>query len=159
MKTSNLRDRGAAPWSTPASLETGGSLPAGLPADSYFVMQWYLSDTYGIRAAPVWNDYTGDGVLVAVFDQGIDKTHAELDGSFQQARSTDAATLSGTGLPRTSGDNHGTAVAGVIAAERNGAGIVGAAYGAELVSIYTSFSTSQLANAFEYARQFDVLNN
>jgi hypothetical protein len=46
--------------------------PYNLPTDSLVTGQWYLYPTTGINVFPVWNDYTGAGVRVAVFDQGID---------------------------------------------------------------------------------------
>jgi subtilisin-like proprotein convertase family protein/subtilisin family serine protease len=124
----------------PASLET--------PADRHFVWQWSLFSRYGINVLPV--------------DQGIDATQADLDANLLAWLGRDAATLSGNGLPRTSQDNHGTALAGVIAAERDGAGMVGIAYDAKLVSIYsplnesTAVFGSRVANAYAYARSADA---
>jgi subtilisin-like proprotein convertase family protein len=138
-----------------------------VPLDRHFVWQWSLFSRYGINVLPTWRDYTGDGVRVAVFDQGIDASHPDLDGNFERVLSRDAATLTGTGLPRVSSDNHGTALAGVIAAELDGAGMVGVAYGAELFSIYsplnesTAVFGSRVANAYDYARaaKADVVND
>jgi subtilisin-like proprotein convertase family protein len=143
----------------PASLE--------LPSDRHFVWQWSLFSRYGVNVLPVWSDYTGDGVRVAVFDQGIDAGQADLDANVLGSLGRDAATLSGNGLPRTSQDNHGTALAGVIAAERDGAGMVGIAYGAKLVSIYSPLNeaanvfASRVANAYVYARSAgaDIVND
>jgi subtilisin-like proprotein convertase family protein/subtilisin family serine protease len=143
----------------PASLE--------VPSDRHFVWQWSLFSRYGINVLPVWKDYTGEGVRVAVFDQGIDASQADLDANVLAWLGRDAATLSGNGLPRTSQDNHGTALAGVIAAERDGAGMVGVAYDAKLVSIYSPLNESnsvfgsRVANAYLYARSAgaDVVND
>lgn len=137
------------------------------PGDKHFAWQWSLFSQYGANVLPAWKDYTGEGIRVAVFDQGIDGSHPDLDGNLLSALGRDAATLSGDGLPERSGDNHGTAVAGVIAAERNGAGIVGVAYGADLVSIYSplnesvSIFGSRVANAYSYARSagVDIVND
>ncbi len=129
------------------------------PTDNYFPYQWYLFSEYGINILPAWQDYTGRGVQVGVFDWGIDGFHPDLDGNFMSSLSKDAATLTGNGLPRLTGDNHGTAVAGVIGAERNGSGIVGVAYNTDLVSIYTTGAVAAISNAFAYARSLDVLNN
>lgn len=143
--------------------------PSGLqlPADNHFPWQWSLVSPYSINVLPVWNDYDGTGVRVAVFDQGIDVTHADLDGNVLRLIGRDAATFSGDGLPRVTSDNHGTAIAGVIAAERDGRGTVGVAYNADLVSIYSPLNETPLtfggavANAFAYARfaSVDVVNN
>lgn len=100
----------------PASVE--------FPSDKHFAWQWSLFSQYGANVLPAWKDYTGEGIRVAVFDQGIDASHPDLDDNVLRALGRDAATLAGTGLPRRAEDNHGTAVAGVIAAERDGAGIV-----------------------------------
>jgi len=143
----------------PASLE--------VPNDRHFVWQWSLFSPYGINVLPAWKNYTGEGVRVAVFDQGIDPTQSDLDANLLSSLGRDAATLSGTGLPRTSQDNHGTALAGVIAAERDGAGMVGIAYDAKLLSIYSplneaaSIFGSRVASAFAYARSADadIVNN
>jgi hypothetical protein len=65
----------------------------------------------------------GAGVRIAVVDSGVDDTHPDLAGRIVLSRDL-------TGAPPGSGrhDLHGTAVAGVIAAnEGNGAGIVGIA--------------------------------
>ena len=137
------------------------------PSDRHFPWQWSLFSQYGANVVPVWPDYTGKGIRVAVFDQGIDAGHPDLDGNLSLTLSRDAATLSGDGLPARSGDNHGTAVAGVIGAERNGDGIVGAAYDATLVSIYSPLNESvsifgaRVANAYSHARAvgIDIVND
>jgi subtilisin-like proprotein convertase family protein/subtilisin family serine protease len=143
--------------------------PAGAatPDDEYFGWQWSLFSQYGANVLPVWKDYTGEGVRVAVFDQGIDAGHSDLDGNLLLALSRDAATLEGNGLPKGTGDNHGTAVAGVIGAELDGAGIVGVAHGADLISIYSPLNESvfvfgqRVANAYSHARAAgaDVVND
>lgn len=143
--------------------------PAGLqlPTDHHFPWQWSLVSPYSINVLPAWNDYDGTGVRVAVFDQGIDVTHADLDGNVLRTIGRDAATFSGDGLPRLTADNHGTAIAGVIAAERDGRGTVGVAYNADLLSIYSPLNETpfafgaSVANAFAYARfsGADVVNN
>lgn len=68
------------------------------------------------------------------------------------------------GAPQKAGDNHGTAVAGVIGAARDGSGAVGVAYDADLVSLYTPLAFGnqllrEITNAFGYAKSLDVLNN
>ncbi len=138
--------------------------PYSLPSDPLLGTQWYLYPTTGINVFPVWTDYTGAGVRVAVFDQGIDPNHPDLDGNLLFSLGRKASDLSPGGAPILSTDNHGTSVAGTIAAESNGLGIVGVAYGADLVSIYSplplsSSFASQIANAYIYARNFDVLND
>jgi subtilisin family serine protease len=137
--------------------------PYTLPSDPYTTLQWYLYPTTGINAFPVWASYTGAGVRVAVFDQGIDPAQPDLDGNLLVSLGRRASDLGAGGAPVLAGDNHGTAVAGVIAAERDGAGVVGVAYGARLVSIYSPLAlgglAGQIVNAYTYAANFDVLND
>lgn len=136
---------------------------AELVADPLAHQQWHLLPGVGANVWSVWPDYTGAGVRVGVFDQGIDPGHPELDGNLLAELGRDAATLGPGGPPRTRSDNHGTAVAGVVAAERNGVGPVGVAYDASLVSIYTpldaSFTPTSIEHALTHALEVDVLNN
>jgi len=143
---------------------TDNDSPYILPADTLLQDQWYLYPTTGINVFPVWTDYTGAGVRVAVFDQGIDPSHPDLDGNLLVSLGRNASNLTAGGAPILSTDNHGTVVAGTIAAERNGEGVVGVAYGSDLISIYSPLSFSALtsqviANACSYAANFDVLND
>jgi len=155
--------------STPQGLTLGDASARGrivdndspytnLPSDSFLQYQWYLYDDTGINVFRAWGDYTGEGVRVAISDQGIDPLHPDLDGNLLTSLGRNDSNLSVGGAPILSTDNHGTTVAGTIAAERNGSGIVGVAYGADLVSIYGN-TTAGIPNAFAYAENFDVLNN
>ena len=72
----------------------------------------------------------GSGVVVAVVDLHIDKRHSDLDDNF--LKHYDA---SGAGVVARNGYIHGTSVAGIIAAERNGEGMHGVAPGADLIGI------------------------
>ena len=132
---------------------------AVIPADEWFPYQWYL---FATRVPYAWGHATGQGVKVAVFDEGIDATNPELAPNDKLGLDRTALTLAAGGAPVLAGDDHGTEVAGVIAAAKDGHGIVGVAYNAQLVSIYTSFASNwqtELVNAFHYAVGVDVLNN
>lgn len=138
---------------------------AATPTDPLFARQWHLGDS-GLRVQSVWADYTGLGVRVGVLDQGIDRGHPDLDGNQRTDLSFNADTGLPGGTPVRAQDDHGTAVAGIIAAERNGIGGVGVAYNADLVSFSSRLggSTAELdasiSRAFEQAiGTVDVLNN
>lgn len=99
---------------------------------------------------------TGQGVTVGVIDTGIDTGHPEFAGALHPA-STDLV----RNAPLTDGSGHGTAVAGLIAARRNGQLTHGAAYDAQLLVVRADtagscpdacvFSQGNLALATDYA--------
>ena len=130
-----------------------------LPTDSFLKYQWYLYDNKGINVFPVWSSYTGRGVRVAVFDWGVDATNQDLGANVLTSLGRKASDLSVGGSPILTTDNHGTAVAGVIAAAANGYENVGVAYDSKIVPIYNTGATSEISNAFTYAQTFDILNN
>ncbi|MDA1072828.1 MAG: S8 family serine peptidase, partial [Proteobacteria bacterium] len=154
---------------TPAAASDAAALPsltASLTQDArdepLFAHQWHLGSPTGfdINLGNVWDDYTGAGIHVAVIDTGIDPTHPDLDGNIDPVSHMNSRTGATSGNPQNGSDNHGTAVAGVIAAEDNNIGVVGVAYGATLVPIYTPLTTSAFAlNGLVFAENFDVVNN
>jgi subtilisin family serine protease len=131
-------------------------------ADPLFAAQpdatlWHLANLHRIA--------TGRGVTVAVIDSMIDTTHPDLAG--QLMVSEDFV----TGHP-SSGEQHGTGIAGVIAAqEGNGIGIAGVAPGARLMALRACWQTSfaaggtlcdtlSLAKAMQFAinHHADIVN-
>jgi subtilisin family serine protease len=73
----------------------------------------------------------GKGVRIAVIDSGIDLAHPDLDRRVALARD-----VSGRAAQAPVADVHGTAVAGIIAADAgNGVGIVGVAPEARLLAL------------------------
>lgn len=106
--------------------------------DPEYSLQWYLRN---IRADKVWDaGATGQGVIVAVVDTGVDLTHEEFvdpsSGRNNLVQGYNAFTRS-TEQGAVQDDNgHGTSMAGVIAALKdNNKGIVGIAYEAKVMPI------------------------
>ncbi|MBO5007786.1 MAG: S8 family peptidase [Clostridia bacterium] len=86
---------------------------------------------YGVRmvGAPLeWSETMGEGVKVGIIDTGVDSDHIELKN-----RIKDCADFTGGSSDNYEDENgHGTHIAGIVAAERNGVGIVGVAPKAQL---------------------------
>ncbi len=113
--------------------------------DPLFGQQWHLQNTgqdggtpgVDLNVVPVWQDYTGKGVTVAVVDQGVEYAHPDLAANIDTTLSFSGVSSTGDGQPVMSTDNHGVAVAGLIAAVAgNGIGGVGVAPDATLASVY-----------------------
>ena len=120
------------PWGTAApisSFDTSESRFIG-PFSPIVSQRGDLIGAIGARHAYAMG-LDGSGVVVAVIDSHIDNRHSDLDGNF--LKHYDA---SGVGVVAKNGYNiHGTFVAGIIAAERNGEGMHGVAPGADLIGI------------------------
>jgi len=108
-----------------------------VPSDPNFGSQLFLingnAGQLDINVETAWNDYTGEGVQVNVFDNGFDYTHADLAGNYLSGIDYDYTSGDFDPSPE-SGDNHGTAVIGIVGAvEGNNEGGVGIAFDASLV--------------------------
>ncbi len=96
--------------------------------DPLFSLAWHLLNTgqaggragLDIRVQEAWALYSGVGIRVAVLDDGVEATHPDLAANMLASTGTlqSAPLRPGTG---ENGDNHGTAVAGIIAARGNNA--------------------------------------
>ena len=98
-------------------------------SDSLYGCQWHLRnhehDGEDINVEPVWAEgVNGEGVNVAVVDDTMDYSHEDLAGNINSSLNHDYGGMGGAYRPF---DHHGTAVAGVIAARDNGAGVRGVA--------------------------------
>jgi subtilisin len=106
-----------------------------LPGDEY-VNSWGVAHI-GCEAIHA-SDIKGAGVKIAVLDTGIDYTHEDLDGNFKGGDNF-VEYVEPPPNPHDpfddSWNSHGTSVAGIIAAEQNGTGVVGVAPEAEVYAV------------------------
>lgn len=136
--------------------------------------KWYLDTVMNIPAA--WEKYQtcGEGVTVAVIDNGFYIDAADFptnlwdDGNGNHGRNTASSNYDISPALRPDGSAlndsaHGSNVAGIIGMASNGSNFVGAAFGAELMlikvaednytasDVKTRITSSAVANAIVYA--------
>ena len=177
-------------------VHTTEDTPVALFTDPYESYQWALENTgnnlNGVNGAPpqtadadidvttAWGSATGDGVVVAIVDSGVDFSHPDLAPN----RWTNPGEVCGNGIDDDANgyvddchgwdfgyeDNepfnpgahpHGTHVAGIVAAEAgNGIGVAGVAPDAQIMDLNVgritasgepSIATSAIARAVRYA--------
>ena len=137
--TALVKELNARPGVKGASVNGVGET-SGTPNDPEYVNQHGLQL---VRAQDVWDTgATGSGVIVAVLDTGIDRTHADFgtSGDCQLAENDCGGT-------NNDAVGHGTQVAGIVAAKtNNNIGVAGIAYGSKIHSIQVS-STSTITFA------------
>lgn len=111
-------------------------------------------------------------VTVGIIDTGVDDTHPDLAANFSKKQSANcvggvADTSEGAWRPYVDGSDHGTHVAGTIAAPRNGVGVSGVAPGVQIAAIKVSepatslFYTEAVVCGFMFAAEkgIEVTNN
>lgn len=159
-------DEGSAEYLTAAEARktrgTSGRTPATEPLEAD---QWDLRAIGADKAAKI--NPGSKNVTVAVIDTGVDDTHPDLAPNFSASQSANcvggvADTSPGAWRPYTSGDYHGTHVAGEIAAARNGVGVAGVAPGVKVAGIKVSdpdnglFYPENVVCAFMFAADHGV---
>jgi len=146
------------------------------PTPTYYANQWALNNSNPnnpfLQMHNTWDITKGnEAIKVAIMDSGINVNHEDLEGKVDIASSRDF-TLQSPYIPTsiTDDDNHGTGVAGIVAAQ--GKGVIGVAPKVTLVSLKIAnpdsngqgnnkeafISTAMLA--FDYCAEegFDVIN-
>ena len=130
--------------------------------DTYYSDQWGVDNTgqWGGEYAGIdmnlieaWTISTGEGVNVAIFDQGFEMNHPDL-----------SVNVLGEGYDATTGLSptavygpHGTPCAGIVGAVKdNGVGIAGVAPNSYLVSISMEISILARIRAFDWATQNNI---
>ena len=108
-----------------AALVATSSAAAFTPSNPYYGKQWYLSQDNAFDAWPA--PPTFDPVKVAIVDSGVDCALPDFQGQIAKSKSFVP------GNPCIDNQGHGTIVAGEIAASLDTGGVVGLAYGAQLL--------------------------
>jgi subtilisin family serine protease len=138
---------------------------AAAPDDPYFAQQWYLDNSgNGLGQPPLatdlnfrgaWAMTRGQGLVVAVLDDGVDARHPDLTPGYLPDLAHNFFTAADSATHSLAGQFHGTAVAGLLAARGgNRTGLSGAAPAVQFTSwvIFDGNNnlpeTAQLAAAF-----------
>lgn len=113
--------------------EMAANPPASGDDDVFFDLQWGHD---AVDAPEAWDlGHRGAGVRVAVLDSGIDAEHPDIAPNLNVALSTSFVPGEGFNIRPGNYFNHGTHVAGTIAAADNGFGVIGVAPEAEIVAV------------------------
>jgi subtilisin family serine protease len=122
-------------------LDTGGRVP-GPPnssePDPYFNLDWGIT---AVDAQNAWaHGRRGKGAIVAVLDEGVDATHPDLAPNVRADLSTSFAEDCDGNIEDWQPEpgfyfNHGTHVAGIVAAAANGTGTIGVAPRAQIMAV------------------------
>ncbi|GAB3105247.1 S8 family serine peptidase [Lysobacter terrae] len=115
-----------------AAQDTVGTPPPSGDGDARFSLQW---GNAAIDAAGAWNQgQRGKGAIVAVLDTGVACQHEDIAPNLLP---DSTSFVSGEGVCEIPLNrfNHGTHVAGIIAAADNGAGTIGVAPEAKILAV------------------------
>jgi len=116
-----------------------GCYPAQYATSAYETVEY--NNAYGLGDTSASTAYsrelTGSGVKVGIFDTGIDTTHSEFSGKTITGYNYESSNTS-----VADGHGHGTHVAGIIAAKKDGVGMHGVAYGVTHIYSYDIFNNS-----------------
>ncbi|MGF1501011.1 MAG: S8 family serine peptidase [Paracoccaceae bacterium] len=154
---------------TPTVRNTG-LLVDDIDDNPLFSQQRHLNNPNGVdlNVLPVYEDYTGAGVTVAIADEATDIDHRDLAANYNAGIDADFIDNDGN-ADFVTNENHGTAVAGVIAGVNNSLDVVGVAYDATIGGIRVLSATGNtngqnvyqvVANGLRHgADNFDIVNN
>ncbi len=130
------------------------------PDDPSFGMQWYLPD---VETPDAWEKSLGTDVIIGLIDSGVDLDHQDLADNILP----DGWDFGDHDDDPNDGFDHGTKVAGVIAAvQNNGVGISGCAPEATILPVKISqgstgsFTDESVAEGIIYAADYgvDIIN-
>ena len=148
-----------------------------ISSDPSYSQHWHFVGSPGGIDDPlgniekIWDEYSGAGIAVGVYDSGIELDHPDLAANYDPSLHViiDGGTLSGE-PHNTSDAAHGTGVAGILAAAANNGLLgVGVAWGSSITSInildpaspiyLNSIDVTDFLSAIGQMTNFDVVNN
>lgn len=114
-----------------------------IPNDPLYVQQTHfaalgrlghrVANKFGIER--IWSQNTGQNISVGIWDEGVQKTHWDLEVNYDLTKHIIVRGSVNDGQPVSSSRPHGTSVAGLIAADQNGRGGVGIAFDSPITGV------------------------
>jgi subtilisin family serine protease len=149
--------------------------PMQAPNDPYYAFnasnagyQWHLKNTgqrggvagIDLNVEPAWATVKGNGIVIGIVDDGMEIAHPDLAGNYLASASWDFVDSDSD----PTGGEHGTSVAGIIAAVGNNAeGITGVAPEAKLAALRIlgvgGTTNDELARALTYEKDVIHIKN
>ena len=118
---------------TSMEVSSNALTPSPGSTETAYIRLWGME---AIEAPKAWNaGFTGKGASVFVLDSGIDRDNVEFSQNLNRDLSASFVPDEPYYTPPGRFTNHGTHVAGTIAANKNNFGVIGVAYEAELVAV------------------------
>lgn len=137
----DLESRADAPAPKPEAVDRQKRIASNLAIkDPLFDKQWHLFNTvqvgHDMNVTGVWLEgITGEGVVTAIVDDGLDMYSNDLKDNYFAEGSWDFNENSNEPKPLLFDDKHGTRCAGEVAAVRNGVCGVGMAYDSKVAGV------------------------
>lgn len=127
-----------------------------------YSQQWHFDLIGDIET--IWAEYTGNGVRIGVYDDGTEAVHEDLDDNYDSTLHYFGLGYFDDGQPNSAINGHGTAVAGIIAAENNSLGGVGVAFdaaiaGVDLLNDIFAQGVAVNNDSLRFMENFDITNN
>ncbi len=138
------------------------------PNDPSYSSQWGLTN---INAPAAWNYFsTGSNVVVAIVDDAIERTHADLspnlwvnpgeiagngldddnNGYIDDINGYDVGSNDNNPNPPNSSFDHGTHVAGIVSARsNNGVGVASIGFSCKLMCVKSTTTVGQVTNGYD----------
>jgi subtilisin family serine protease len=151
-------------WIEPDRFVSEANPPSIGNNESFFNFQWGMD---AINAPEAWNaEYTGSGARVFILDSGIDANNPDLLPNLNTELSKSFVPDENYYVGEGDFFNHGTHVAGIIAAADNDWGVIGVAPHAEIVAVkviseetgYGDFSWINAGIVYAADNGADVIN-
>lgn len=98
-----------------------------MPQSVSQVLGWHIS---AFNLSSLWQITQGEGVKIAIIDSGCDLTHPDLIENLVEGKN-----FVEDGMPPEDSTEHGTHLAGIIAAKNNDIGVVGVAPKAKIMPL------------------------